>query len=592
MKLNQNFRKLYLPYFRSIYDIGIFQLANAFIVSGAVFLFKQLAMILIRSSGREAISTGDFMFLFTTWQGPLLLAIGLIILTLYVAFDLNSQILFSESLLKGKPEMKNSLINGFLSIRDFLTPDGIGIILYISLIAPIVGFGFTISLTDSLYVPSFISSVIDSVPAYKLLYNIFIIAFIALGVLNIFTLHGILLSGKRSCDADNESRKLIKENWKDFIRSNLLFALRFGVIFVADFFITGIIPALLVTVIFTNETHQVIAYYFVLFSMLVTMFLIGSYFKSFYMIKMTQLYHRYRGEDDSFKIGPNKKQVIISLINITLLFAILFGISILVSTNFEQIFSTQVKTQIISHRAGGVEAPENTVAGIEKAIEYGAAGAEIDIQRTKDGYYIINHDGNFARLCSNKGRPEEMTLEEIKALTIRDPLFPDQEEKVATLEEMLEASKDRIILFIELKGNTADQQMADDAVKIVKEAGMEDQCVLISLKYPLIDYIERNYPEMDTAYLTFASFGKTANLNCDYIGLEEEATNSSTIDAIHDTGRKVLVWTPNSEYSIRKFLLSKADYIITDQVSLAKKTTKELSERKDIEVLIDLFFIN
>lgn len=590
--MNQNFRKLYLPYFRSIYDIGIFQLANFFIVSGTVFLFKQLAMILIRSSGREAISTGDFMFLFTTWQGPLLLAIGLIILTLYVAFDLNSQILFSESLLKGKPEMKNSLINGFLSIRDFLTPDGIGIILYISLIAPIVGFGFTISLTDSLYVPSFISSVIDSVPAYKLLYNIFIIAFIALGVLNIFTLHGILLSGKRSCDADNESRKLIKENWKDFIRSNLLFALRFGVIFVADFFITGIIPALLVTVIFTNKTHQVIAYYFILFSMLVTMFLIGSYFKSFYMIKMTQLYHRYRGEDDSFKIGPNKKQVIISLINITLLFAILFGVSILVSTNFEQIFSTQVKTQIISHRAGGVEAPENTIAGIEKAIEYGAAGAEIDIQRTKDGYYIINHDGNFARLCSSNGKPEELTLEEIKALTIRDPLFPDQEEKVATLEEMLEASKDRIILFIELKGNTADQQMADDAVKIVKEAGMEDQCVLISLKYPLIDYIERNYPEMDTAYLTFASFGKTANLNCDYIGLEEEATNTSTIDAIHDTGRKVLVWTPNSEYSIRKFLLSKADYIITDQVSLAKKTTKELNERKDIEVLIDLFFIN
>ena len=590
--MNQNFRKLYLPYFRSIYDIGIFQLANFFIVSGTVFLFKQLAMILIRSSGREAISTGDFMFLFTTWQGPLLLTIGLIILTLYVAFDLNSQILFSESLLKGKPEMKNSLINGFLSIRDFLTPDGIGIILYISLIAPIVGFGFTISLTDSLYVPSFISSVIDSVPAYKLLYNIFVIAFIALGVLNIFTLHGILLSGKRSCDADNESRKLIKENWKDFIRSNLLFALRFGVIFVTDFFITGIIPALLVTVIFTNETHQVIAYYFILFSMLVTMFLIGSYFKSFYMIKMTQLYHRYRGEDDSFKIGPNKKQVIISLINITLLFAILFGVSILVSTNFEQIFSTQVKTQIISHRAGGVEAPENTIAGIEKAIEYGAAGAEIDIQRTKDGYYIINHDGNFARLCSSNGKPEEMTLEEIKALTIRDPLFPDQEEKVATFEEMLEASKDRIILFIELKGNTADQQMADDAVKIVKEAGMEDQCVLISLKYPLIDYIERNYPEMDTAYLTFASFGKTANLNCDYIGLEEEATNSSTIDAIHDTGRKVLVWTPNSEYSIRKFLLSRADYIITDQVSLAKKTTKELNERKDIEVLIDLFFIN
>ena len=40
------------------------------------------------------------------------------------------------------------------------------------------------------------------------------------------------------------------------------------------------------------------------------------------------------------------------------------------------------------------------------------------------------------------------------------------------------------------KGETADRQMADDTVKAVREYGMEDECVLISLKYELIDYIE------------------------------------------------------------------------------------------------------
>jgi glycerophosphoryl diester phosphodiesterase len=164
------------------------------------------------------------------------------------------------------------------------------------------------------------------------------------------------------------------------------------------------------------------------------------------------------------------------------------------------------------------------------------------------------------------------------------------EEDVATFEEMLDASKDKIILFVELKGNTADEQMAEDAVRIIKEKGMEKQCVLISLKYPLINYIETKYPEMDTAYLTFASFGNTQNLNCDYLGLEEEAATDNMFSVIHQSGKKVMVWTPNELRSQRKFLISQADYIITDQISMANETIKELNKRKDYEVILDWVF--
>ena len=270
--------------------------------------------------------------------------------------------------------------------------------------------------------------------------------------------------------------------------------------------------------------------------------------------------------------------------------AFLIGISFVLANYFDQIFTTKVNTQVIAHRAGGVEAPENTVTGIEKAIELGAYGAEIDIQRTKDGYYIVNHDSSFSRLCNNKAKPEDLTLDEIKDLVIRDPNFPNMEEDVATFEEMLDASKDKIILFVELKGNTADEQMAEDAVRIIKEKGMEKQCVLISLKYPLINYIETKYPEMDTAYLTFASFGNTQNLNCDYLGLEEEAATDNMFSVIHQSGKKVMVWTPNELRSQRKFLISQADYIITDQISMANETIKELNKRKDYEVILDWVF--
>lgn len=588
--MKQSFRQNYLPYIRSVYDISKFQICNGMIIWAMSFLLRQIAMILIRSTGRVAISTGDFSFLFTTWQGPLLLFIGLSVLFVYLAFDLNSMIIFSDGILKGEPKLFESLKQGFLSIRKFFTPDGIGIVMYIALVAPIVGFGFTISLTDSLYLPNFISSVIDSTPLYSIIYHVLTIIFILLGIIHIFILHGILLGNLPSYKADDQSRKIMKDNYKDFFKNNLYFLLRAVAVCAGIVVIFGLIPGIIATMFVSDGLRLKTTGYFILFTMLFAMLVSTSYFHSFYMLDITRLYYRYTGKDDSFRPAKTKRFVLLRLVFIAGVLAGLYWAAFFVSTQFDQMFTTKVTTGIIAHRAGGTEAPENTVAGIEKAIALGAYGAEIDIQRTKDGYYIINHDGNFTRLCSNKARPEELTLDEVRDLVIRDPLFPDQEEDVATFEEMLDAAKDRIVLFVELKGNTADQQMGDDAVRMIKERGMEKQCVLISLKYSLIDYIERNYPEMETAYLTFASFGDTAKLNCDYLGLEEEACNSNTIDAIHDSGRKVLVWTPNSVSAQRKFLNSKADYIITDNISQANEQIKSLNERQDYEVILDWIF--
>ena len=100
-------------------------------------------------------------------------------------------------------------------------------------------------------------------------------------------------------------------------------------------------------------------------------------------------------------------------------------------------------------------------------------------------------------------------------------------------------------------------------------------------------YIETAYPEMQTGFLTFASFGKTAELNCDYIGLEEESATSDAIKAIHDEGKKVLVWTANEAGSQKHFLCTEADGIITDNVSQAVRLATELEQRSDLDRMID-----
>lgn len=176
-----------------------------------------------------------------------------------------------------------------------------------------------------------------------------------------------------------------------------------------------------------------------------------------------------------------------------------------------------------------------------------------------------------------------MTLAEVKELRVDG-------EPVATLEEMLDASKNKVILFVELKGETADNRMADDAVRIIKEKGMEDQAVLISLKYDVLEYIEQKYPEMLTGYLSFISLGRIEETPFDYLALEEEISTPETIDAVHDKGKLIMVWTVNEEDDIEYFMTGDADAIITDSVKLSGEIKEKLSERTPLEIILQKVF--
>ena len=588
MKIKESYKKNWALYLWAMPDITIYQIVSNVIYFVLIFAFEALAMFLIRSTGHMAISSGDYTFLFKTWQGPLLIFISLAILFFYVATDINIQIAYAGKLLKGqKISIIELLKESLLSIKNLFTPDGILIIIYIALIMPLVGLGVSISLTSSLYIPSFIKSVIDANPLYTGLYFLLFAVFFLIGLVNIFTLHGIIIDKLPSNKADDQSRALFRKNWRDFIKQVVLFMISIVVINVFLFLFFIFVPLLIAAIIQMDEQYNRFLFCFISILLGTIMFIFNSFVESFFLIRMTQLYYRYKGEEERFTYRRSKARVafLVSLILVSISGSMI--ISYIIDTNFDDLFTNEVNVKIIAHRGGGIEAIENTVKGVEKAIELGADGTEIDIRRTIDGHYIINHDNNFSRLCSDSRKPERMTLAEIKQLEIHDPNFPNEVGEVATIEEMLDAVKGRIKLFIELKGSSADRRMVDDMVKMIKERDMIDDCVLISLKYDLIDYAENNYPEIETAYLAFVSFGDTSKLNCDYLGLEEEASSSSTIMNVHFQNKKFMVWTPNKPESQRHFLLSKVDYIITDNVSQAKQMIEELRNRSDYELLTD-----
>ncbi|WP_406204509.1 MULTISPECIES: glycerophosphodiester phosphodiesterase [unclassified Streptomyces] len=52
---------------------------------------------------------------------------------------------------------------------------------------------------------------------------------------------------------------------------------------------------------------------------------------------------------------------------------------------------------VIAHRGASAYAPENTLAGVDKAAELGISWVENDVQRTKDGELVVLHDDNLKR---------------------------------------------------------------------------------------------------------------------------------------------------------------------------------------------------
>ncbi len=580
MKKENRIKEILKPYNQAIPDILNYQIVTKVLICIWLFLLGRLFQVLLKSSGRVAVTSGDWQFLFTTWQGLLILLLGILSLFVYVAFDINTKIVLSRNLLTGQNEsLGSSIREGFFSIGKLINVQGILIVLYIALIAPILGFGISISATEKLYIPTFISSVIESSVLYSGLAGIAVIIFLSVGISNLFILHGVIIDKMPVGEAGRQSRKLIKANWKDYIKQNVIFFFLIFASLAGIAIICLFIPLKLISLLPAGAVSRILTITFVSLGT-ITSVLADLFGVPLYIMKMTQLFYSYK-QGSAFEFAEMKREKPVSYRGkiILLSIAVIAGIAVMY-VRFDQMFPLGTDVKIIAHRGGGNEGRENTLSGLEAAYTAGAYGSEIDIQRTKDGFYIINHDGTFKRVAGDSRRPEQMTLKEIKKLTIDGELVP-------TFEEMLKSSKGRIVLFTELKGNTADKQMADDAVKLVKQYQMEDECVLISLKYDVINYIETNYPEIETGFLTFVSMGKTAGLNCDYIGLEEESATTDAIDAIHDEGKKALVWTADEKGSQKHFLCTGIDGIITDNVVQALSLITELEHRSDLDRMID-----
>ena len=290
-------------------------------------------------------------------------------------------------------------------------------VLYVSLLSPIIGFELVISLTRGLYVPKFISSVIWSNPLFSIGAVILIAALFLVGVLFIFILHGTLIDGMTLRKSGSNSINLIRKNKKKFFPEMLRFFLVFLAVFAAAFVITAFIIFLsLFLQIPESVLIPITVFSLSLISCVMLMFILMT--MPLLTLKLTSLYLDFKSEGEwRYEERENRKSPIVIVTAIVLVLLICLT-TVSVSCFYNELFPGKVTTGFVAHRAGGFEAPENTAAGLDVAYKMGSSGGEIDIQRTSDGSYIVLHDNTFSRVAGVDKKPSEMTLEEVKQLRV------------------------------------------------------------------------------------------------------------------------------------------------------------------------------
>ena len=597
--------------YRSLPELISFHILSSLVLYVPVSLLTGVIYQLLSGYG-ASITSANLGTFFTSWRAPVIILLSLIILLWFFVIEVLVPVLVSDDLLNSRRSKVFSKVwEGIKALKLFASPRGILRILFTFMAVPLCGFGFSVSLTKDFYMPNFIKEVIDANPIYNTSYTMLMLVFVLLIIMHKYSLQALLLDGQSVREADRTSARIIKEHRKETGKLTLKFWLTVIVaacLFVYFFTIRPEMKlaeddpgtpnvleagsATIYTLTSLSEADQdLIAYRIRCAAHILMSGFLGSASGSFLMflvaLTRTKVYLSFtRGAADRYPKRPKKLHLLLRVVMFLVLAAVVLVWSVYVGIYYEKLFGRDT-AQIIAHRTGGTMAYENSVEGLELAIERGCYGSETDVQRTSDGRYIINHDGTFKRLTGVDRKPEEMTFDEVMQLRIKDTTGSGKELTVPTIEELLDASKGRIKLFIELKGATADRQMVDDLVRIIRERGCVNDVVLISLSYDLMNYAETNYPEFETGTLFFVGIGDISNLHSDIIMMEEEAVTNDRLRRIHEAGKRAAVWTVNKHDNLYRFLDSGIDLVITDEVILAQEVTEELKARTVYEEMKD-----
>ncbi|MGR9045425.1 MAG: glycerophosphodiester phosphodiesterase [Gammaproteobacteria bacterium] len=233
-------------------------------------------------------------------------------------------------------------------------------------------------------------------------------------------------------------------------------------------------------------------------------------------------------------------------------------------------------SQIFAHRGARLEAAENTRAAFDKALCYPIDGIETDVQLSRDGVPVLWHDSYLTKLGYPGKRIDDFDFEALKQMDFAGHFSENAvSEGVLSLEEFVETYRGRCSLQIEIKNRAWEQPQRHHSKmkQCIQIAGLSQQLEIFISSFHLssLVYAHAYLPDFPLYFAldenaSFTDVQKSMHDHPFFVGLCLPITILDYAMAQHlrDNGKKIVVYTCNSDNEIGKALELRADIIITD----------------------------
>lgn len=516
--------------------------------------------------------------------------LAVLILAFYVTYEVSClSVCFDVAHHGQKMSVGQIFKSGFKMMRTTLKKKRINAIFHISVISfmmniTLMGFFFS-----NIKINSNAVEMIKSQKNMRIILGVIFAVLFIYCFIHIFTVNYMAYDGEDISDGKRKSRSLIKR------RGLKTFFVIFGwnIIVMAGIYLIYFILVLLIIVgvFILDRANLGMAIYLSVFRVVVTVIKIimpvVALPVSFAVI--SGLFYRYRSDNGNEQyIGEITERIIAKKVRIPRIKSFIAGLisTILLAVNIfymvrsfdnNPFYNVEYfqNTLTMAHRGCSYDAPENTMMAFENAVKATADYIELDVHETKDGVIVVIHDDSLKRTTGVNKKIYDVTYDEIKNLDAGSYFGNDEKYKecrIPTLEEVMEYTKGKIKLNIEIKLSDKEPDLVNSVAELIEKYEYIDDCYVTSMNYRALTQIKEINPEIKTGYVLTEAYGNFYNIeNVDAFSVNLAYINKSVVDAIHYRGKKLFVWTINNKKDAEKLVVMGVDAIISDNPVMARQ---------------------
>ncbi|MGZ3447120.1 MAG: glycerophosphodiester phosphodiesterase [Myxococcaceae bacterium] len=229
--------------------------------------------------------------------------------------------------------------------------------------------------------------------------------------------------------------------------------------------------------------------------------------------------------------------------------------------------------RILGHRGASHDAPENTLAAFQLALDQGADGVELDARLCGSGEVVVFHDARLERLTGASGRVADTPWDALARLEVRARPPGAPAGRIPLLAEVLEALPRSAFINVELKSeDLAGTAVAGAAGALLAAGRHEDHLVVSSFEPRCLVRLALGYPRIPRGLLLDPDrpqwLQRTVLLPLlarDAVHPEAAHIREADVRRWHAGGRQVAVWTVDDPDVARRLRAWGVDACITNR---------------------------